>query len=126
MKQILVLVITLVLVISVGIWETSYLTESSNCFLSDISNVYQMVQREDFENAKNETKNLESNWESIRKTWALFIDDSQMDEIGDKLISFVSYVKLENKDETTHSYNSLVGSIQSIIEFEKLKTENVF
>lgn len=107
MKQILILVITFVLVISVGVWETSYLTESSSCFLSDISNVYQMSERNDFESAKNETKTLKDNWENIRKTWALFIDDSQMDEIGDKLISFVSYVELEDEDEITHSYNSL-------------------
>ena len=47
-------------------------------------------------------------------------------EIGDKLISVVSYVELENDEEITHSYNSLSSSIRSIIEFESLKTENVF
>ncbi len=126
MKQVVVLIITLVIVISAGIWETSYLNESSNYFLSDISNVYQMAERKDFENAKKECETLKNNWKNIRKTWALFIDDSQMDEIGDKLISFVSYIELENEEEITHSYNSLSSSITSIIEFESLKTENVF
>lgn len=126
MKQVVVLIITLVIVISAGIWETSYLNESSNYFLSDISNVYQMAERKDFKSAKKECETLENNWKNIRKTWALFIDDSQMDEIGDKLISFVSYVELENDEEITHSYNSLSSSIRSIIEFESLKTENVF
>lgn len=126
MKQIVVLVITLVIVVSAGIWETTYLNESSSYFLSDISNIYQMAKREEFDNAKKESENLKSEWTNIRKTWALFIDDSQMDEIGDKLISFVSYIELQNNEEITHSYNSLAGSIKSIIEFESLKAENIF
>ena len=126
MKQIVVLVITLLIVVSAGIWETAYLNESSSYFLSDISNIYQMAKREEFDNAKKESENLKSEWTNIRKTWALFIDDSQMDEIGDKLTSFVSYIELQNNEEITHSYNSLSGSIKSIIEFESLKVENIF
>ena len=126
MKQLITLIVTLLIVIGSGIWELSYLKESSRYFLSDISNVYQIAEREDYELAKNEANKLQDTWKEIRKTWALFIHDSHMDEVGGKLVSFVSYVDSQNKEEIKHSYKSLSSSINSIVEFECLKPENIF
>lgn len=126
MKHIAILVITLVIVILAGIWEISYLKESSNYFLADISNLYQIAERRDYELAKTEAKNVEKNWKKIRKTWAIFIDDSKMNEIGDKLVSFVSYIENKDEVEINHSYKCLSNSVKDIVEFECLNAENVF
>lgn len=126
MKQLGILIIVLAIVIGAGIWELSYLEESSRYFLSDISNVYQIAERNEYDLAKKEAKKLQDTWKDIRKTWALFIDDNQMDEIGDKLVSFVSYIDSQNEEEIEHSYKCLSNSVNSIVEFECLKPENVF
>lgn len=126
MKQIAILVIALSIIILGGIWELSYLKESSNYFLSDVNNLYQIAKREEYELAKVEIKNVKENWNKIRKTWAIFIDDSKMDEIGDKLVSFVSYIENKDEDEIKHSYKCLSNSVKNIIDFESLNIENVF
>lgn len=126
MKQLIILIVTLIIVIGAGIWELSYLKESSRYFLSDISNVYQIAERNQYDLAKKEAKNLQDTWKDVRKTWALFIHDSHMDEIGDKLVSFVSYIDSQNQEEIKHSYKSLSSSINSVVEFECLKAENIF
>ncbi len=126
MKQILIFVITLSIIIGVGIWEITYLKESSSYFLSDISDVYQIASREDYELAKTEAKKLQQTWDNIRKTWALFIDDNQMDEVGDRLVSFVSYIHNKDKGEIYHSYKCLSNSVNSVVEFEYLKPQNIF
>lgn len=126
MKQVCIFIITLVIVIGAGIWELSYLKESSRYFLSDISNVYQIAERNEYELAQKEAVNLQNVWKDIRKTWALFIDDNQMDEIGDKLVSFVSYIDSQNEEEIKHSYKCLSNSVNNVIEFECLKAENIF
>ena len=126
MKQLIILIVTLIIVIGVGIWELSYLKESSRYFLSDISNVYQIAERNQYDLAKKEAKNLQDTWKDVRKTWALFIHDNHMDEIGDKLVSFVSYIDSQNQEEIKHSYKSLSSSINSVVEFECLKAENIF
>lgn len=126
MKQIIIFIVTFVIVIGAGIWEVSYLKESSRYFLSDIRDVYQIAERKDYDVAKIEAKKLKETWKDIRKTWALFIDDNQVDEIGDKLVSFVSYINTQNDEYIQHSYKGLANSINSVIEFEYLKPENVF
>ena len=126
MKQLIILIVTLIIVIGAGIWELSYLKESSRYFLSDISNVYQIAERNQYDLAKKEAKNLQDTWKDVRKTWALFIHDGHMDEIGDKLVSFVSYIDSQNQEEIKHSYKSLSSSINSVVEFECLKAENIF
>ena len=126
MKQLLILIITLIIVISAGIWEMSYLEESSGYFLSDINNIYQLVERNEYELAKNEADTLKDTWKDIRKTWALFIDDSRMDEIGDTLVSFVSYIQNQDTGEVKHSYKCLSNSVRNVVEFESLKPENIF
>lgn len=126
MKQLVIFLVTLLIIIGVGIWELSYLKESSRYFLSDISNVYQIAEREDYNLAKKEAEKLKDTWNEIRKTWALFIDDNQMDEIGDKLVSFVSYIDTQNIEEIKHEYKGLSNSVRDVVEFERLKPENVF
>ena len=126
MKKVWILIITLVITIGAGIWEVSYLRESSRCFLSDINSVYQIAERKDYDLAKIEASNLKETWKDIRKTWALFIDDNQMDEIGEMLISFVSYIDSKNDEKIKHSYNCLTNSVNDVVEFECLKPENVF
>lgn len=126
MKQITILIITLLVVIAAGMWEMSYLKESSSYLLSDISNIYQTSKRNEYDIAKNEAKQLESTWENIRKTWALFMDDGQMNDIGEKITSFVSYIDNEDGEEIQHSYKCLSHSVKSVVEFECLKPENIF
>lgn len=126
MKQFIILIVTLIIVIGAGIWELSYLKESSRYFLSDINNVYQIAERNEYDLAKEEAEKLHDTWKAVRKTWALFIHDNHMDEIGDKLVSFVSYIDSQNREEIKHSYKSLASSINSVVEFEGLKAENIF
>lgn len=126
MKQIIILLTTLALIIFTGIWEISYLKESGNYLLSDINNLYQIAERQDYELAKKETESVKENWKKIRKTWAIFIDDSKIDEIGDKMVSFVSYIENNQKEEIKHTYQCLSNSVKDIVEFECLNAENIF
>ena len=126
MKQILILLITLAIIIIPGIWEISYLKESSNYFLADISNLYQMSQREEYELAKTESKSVRETWDKIEKTWALFIDDRKMEDIEEELVSFVSYIDSKDKAETRASYDRLKNSIKDIAVYERLNAENIF
>lgn len=126
MKQILILLITISIIVISGLWEISYLKESSNYFLADISNVYQTVKREDYELAKSECKSINKTWEKLEKTWALFIDDKKMEDIEEKLASFVSYIESKDKVEIKASYDRLKNSVKDISEYEALNAENIF
>ena len=126
MKQILVLIITLAIIIISGIWEISYLKESSHYFLADISNLYQTAQREEYEIAKEEGKTIKKTWEKIEKTWALFIDDRKMEDIEEELVSFVSYIESKDKVEIHASYQRLKNNVKDIAEYECLNAENIF
>ena len=126
MKQLLILLITLAIIIISGIWEISYLKESSHYFLADISNLYQIAQRENYELAKKEGKNIKKTWEKIEKTWALFIDDRKMEDIEEELVSFVSYIDSQDKTEIHASYERLKNNVKDIAEYECLNAENIF
>lgn len=126
MKQILILIVTLAIIIISGMWEISYLKESSNYFLADISNLYQTAQREDYELAKKEGKAIKQTWEKIEKTWALFIDDRKMEDIEEELISFVSYIDSQDEVEIHASYHRLKNNVKDIAEYESLNAENIF
>jgi len=126
MKQILILLITISIIVISGLWEISYLKESSNYFLADINNLYQTVKREDYELAKSECKAIKKTWENIEKTWALFIDDKKMEDIEEKLTSFVSYIEIKDKVEIKASYDRLKNSVKDISEYEALNAENIF
>jgi len=126
MKQIIVLIVTLGIIVLGGMWEISYLQESSNYFLSDINDLYQTAERKEYGEAEIGIENIKEMWKKISKTWAIFVDDSKMDEIGDKLVSFVSYIENKDLEEIHHSYKTLSNSVKDIVEFEKLNAENIF
>lgn len=126
MKQILILLVTLAIIIISGMWEISYLKESSHYFLADINNLYQTAQREEYEIAKEEGKAIKKTWEKIEKTWALFIDDRKMEDIEEELISFVSYIDSKDRIEIKASYDRLKNNVKDISEYECLNAENIF
>jgi len=126
MKQLLILLVTLAIIIIPGIWEISYLKESSNYFLADINNLYQTVQREDYELADKESKDIKKTWEKIEKVWSLFIDDRKMEDIEEELVSFVSYIESKERIELKASYDRLKSSVREISEYECLNVENIF
>ncbi len=126
MKQIVILITVFVIVVIAGTWELSYIKDSSNMFLSDISDIKQIIERDDYEDAQKQAKQLKETWLDIRKSWSVLMDDSHMDNIEEKLISFVHYVHSEEESKAKHSAESLANAIKQSINFQELKPENIF
>lgn len=126
MRQSIVFFIVLLLVILFGFWELSYLDESSKYFMSDINNTYQTAMRGEYSVAENEGKNIKEMWKNLRKTWALFINDGEIDRIDESITSFVSCIKTQSDDDIVKEYYVLISQIKHAVEFQKVKVENVF
>ncbi|MDD2627756.1 MAG: DUF4363 family protein [Clostridia bacterium] len=126
MKQIVILIAVFVIVIIAGTWELSYIKDSSNMFLSDINDIKQIIERDDYEDAQKQAKQLKETWKDIRKSWSVLMDDSHMDRIEEKVISFVYYVHSKEEDKAKHGAESLVNEIKQAVNFQELKAENVF
>lgn len=128
MKSIMTLVISIILVISVGIWEIGYLEETSDYVLGDADYVQNVLENKNkgYKEREEAVKALKETWESIKSPWSIYINHAEIDSVNQRIISYSVYVLENNKLEATNEYQNLVDNIMHIVDSQRLLPKNVF
>ena len=120
LKQVLILVISSAILIFSGLWEIKYIENSSRYLLSDIEYSKNALKNNNFELAKQHVKNLENTWESMKKTWKMFVLQEEIDEVDNIIATykihkneFVNY--LLNTTYVEFSYGGYFEGCHTII-----------
>lgn len=128
MKSVIILIISILLVLSFGIWELGYLEETSDYLLGDVTQVQNILENENKGYKERETavKDLKEVWGTVKKPWSVYINHLEIDSINQRVISYSLYVLQNNKEEATNEYENLVDNINHILDSQKVLPQNIF
>lgn len=126
MKQIVILLVSLVVLITSGIYEVHYLEKTSRYALSDLEYSKNAIDNDNYALAKEHIKALENTWNHMKGIWNIFVVHEEIDQIEDAMISYKVYIENEDKEMAVLEYETLVRTLSHIVEKQKLTIENVF
>lgn len=125
MKQYIIIVVAIAIIVLLNLCQVNYLSKTSRYMLTDINDVANCVEREDFEAALKGVYELENTWNSIRYGWDIFGEHNDIEEINKHIQSMKVYAKYQDKEELVNEYALLENAINHIIDTEKINFGNV-
>lgn len=126
MRNAIILGVSLIILLTAGIWQIRYIEESAIYAISDVEYATNLIKNNDFERASTHIDKLENTWTNMSTIWNIFIVHNEIDDIREILVNFKMYTKLEDKVESLVYSEQLIQNLQHVINKQKVKMENVF
>ncbi len=124
-KQVIILILSLLLLISGGIYETRYLENTSRYIKTDVDYVKSAIEQSNMDLAKERVKTLESTWGSVEKVWNIFVNHERIDDLEEKLAMLKINIELKNEEESLRSSMILKEIVDEIVDKQRLTFEHV-
>lgn len=124
-KQIIILVVSLVVIIYCGIWELNYLDKTAMYFRSDINNIRNLVQNDNFEMALKGYDNMENTWNNMARLWNIFINHDRIDYLEETMVQLKANLKSNEKDDAIENTDKLERIVSQIVDKQKPTFEHV-
>lgn len=126
MKQYIILISAIILIISLNIFQASYLKNTSKELLNRIDNIKTNLDEKDFETAYNEILELEKDWETKRDGWDILTEHDDVEEFESCLASLKAFIKSNTLSESLSEVSKLKQRIEHILENESLSFATIF
>lgn len=126
MRNVIILIVTSIILIAAGLWQISYIEESSRYAISDVEYVENLIRNDNFNGANAHINELENTWGSMKNIWSIFIMHDEIDDIETALVNLKTYTKLQNKEEALVYSEQLKQNLGHISIKQKIRIENVF
>lgn len=126
MKQYIILISAIILIISLNIFQASYLKNTSKELLNRIDNIKTNLDEKDFETAYNEILELEKDWETKRDGWDILTEHDDVEEFESCLVSLKAFIKSNTLSESLSEVAKLKQRIEHILENESLSFATIF
>ncbi|NLX02605.1 MAG: DUF4363 family protein [Syntrophomonadaceae bacterium] len=117
--------LTMALIISMGFWSNHSLQESTRELSRQIEQVSHAIEEGEWENAREQTGNLEKIWLQKARWWPVFLDHQEMDNINFSLAKFKEYVASQNEALSKGQLSELKLMIEHIPQKEELNLKNI-
>ena len=126
MKQYIILISAIIIIISLNIFQASYLKNTSKELLNRIDNIKTNLDEKDFETAYNEILELEKDWETKRDGWDILTENDDVEEFESCLASLKAFIKSNTLSESLSEVAKLKQRIEHILENESLSFATIF
>ncbi|MEG1009254.1 MAG: DUF4363 family protein [Clostridia bacterium] len=126
MKNFIVLTISLILIITGGIYEIKYFKDSSQYAIVDVEYSKNLVDNNKFSEASAHIEELEKTWNNMKDIWNIFINHDEIDDIQEAMINYKMYTRLQNREEALVYAEILSNNFTHIAKKEYIKLDNVF
>lgn len=126
MKQVVVIVLSCVLILSLNFWQCKYLKETGEYLLTDIRDIQNSLARKDYSSCEKSILELENTWKNVSTTWDIFGEHDDIESVEEAIESMKIYVKYEEEVELANEYTKLETRIKNVINTEKIALKNIF
>lgn len=126
MKQVVVIVLSLTLILSLNFWQCKYLKETGEYLLTDIRDIQNSLARKDYSSCEKSILELENTWKNVSTTWDIFGEHDDIESVEEAIESMKIYVKYEEEVELANEYTKLETRIKNVINTEKIALKNIF
>jgi hypothetical protein len=125
-KVILFILVVLAIAVGMSFFSIRLLEQTSSKIIKDIENTDTLIKNEEWKPSYEAVMKILNDWSSIKKTWAIFIDHNEIDNIDEALIQMLENVKLQEDDEALVNSASLKRLVKHIPLKEALTLGNIF
>lgn len=128
MKEILIIVISILLVIVGSNVSQGYLKQTSNELIQDIEMLKEEIKKAQNleENTSKElAESIYSKWENIEKGWSIIVIHNELDLIELALVSMKTYIEENEYAEAIKELEKSNYLIEHIYDNEKLELKNI-
>lgn len=125
MKQIIILVISVIISLSAGLYEINYLKNTTKYFNADINHIKNKINSQDFEEADIYLNKVEKSWNKIKNIWDIFVNHEDINQIEEEMLSCKLDIKSQDKEDSLKSVERLKRDLNNIYERKKIKLQNI-
>lgn len=125
MRLLTTLAITLIIIISLGLWTNSSLQSSTKELTRNIDRISAAIEDKRWDTAQQQTKELAGTWQEKARWWPIFLDHQEIDNIDFSLARVEKYVASQNNPLAQGQLAELRLMIKHIPEKESVNMKNI-
>lgn len=125
MKQVGILIVSIILLITSGICEIKYLNNTSLYIKSDLDYIENAIRNNNYEYARAQYENTFSSWDKLKDVWHIFITSDEIDTINASMAELKYHLEFEDEKDALMTIEEIKSSITHIIFRQNLKIDNV-
>ncbi len=125
MKQVGILIVSIILLITAGICEIKYLNNTSLYIKSDLDYIENAIRNNNYEYARAQYENTFSSWDKLKDVWHIFITSDEIDTINASMAELKYHLEFEDEKDALMTIEEIKSSITHIIFRQNLKIDNV-
>ncbi|MEG1705346.1 MAG: DUF4363 family protein [Clostridia bacterium] len=125
-KNVITLILSIIILISAGIWQIDYLNKTSMYAMSDTEYIKNLIQNDNFKLANEHIKELENTWNGMKDTWNIFVTHDEIDDVEEAMTNFKMYTLQENKEEALVYAQQIHQNLNHIAKNQQVRFENIF
>ena len=133
MKELIIIFIIIVIIVSADIYIGKYLKNSSQKIIGDLNNLKETINKIGTKTNNNNNNDLTKlsneiydNWKKTEEKWAMLVLHSELDQIEIALIKMKTQIKENNLDMGLEELETSLFLIDHINTKEKFCLKNVF
>ena len=124
-KEIVIIITILIIIFSTHFITINYLKETTDKLIIKIDEINNFI-KDDIELAKQNTDDLENEWQNIYKVLSVIVMHQELDQIELSIISAKIAINNEDIDEALIELGKLKFLLEHINDRESFKLKNVF
>ncbi len=125
MKQVIIMVICILLIVSGGVGEIKYLEKSSVFLSSDVDYIQNAIENNNYQMAEQQIDNTYNSWNDTKSVWEIFINNDEVENIDEAMVELKKNVQFEKKDEALIAIEKIRQNLKNTVEKHKLKIDNI-
>lgn len=125
MKQVWILIISIIILVTAGICEIKFLNNSSKYLKADLDYIENAVLNNNYQLAKSQFDNTFSSWNELKDVWHIFITSEEIDAINSNIIELKHYLEYEEEEDSLIAIEQIKSSITHCITRQNLRIDNI-
>lgn len=125
MKQVWILIISIIILVTAGICEIKFLNNSSKYLKADLDYIENAVLNNNYQLAKSQLDNTFSSWNELKDVWHIFITSEEIDAINSNIIELKHYLEYEEEEDSLIAIEQIKSSITHCITRQNLRIDNI-
>lgn len=125
MRNIFILIVTIVVLIIYGVWELNYMDKVTGYMVADINELKEDIEKKRLDEKKDDFENLKATWNSAYSVLDMIIDSDNLMDANIILKELEYDVEKENSDEIISKCLLLKENIKSIRLKKQIIIQNI-
>ena len=125
-KEILIIIIVLVLVVSLDIITNNYTTYAADSLSEELSELRDFILKKDKNNINKKIEEIDKNWDEYNQILSYYMEHDELEKVGNGLTALKAHLDVEEYSDSIENLDENIFLLQHIQEKEKFSIKSLF